>query len=153
MGSDVASDRFSALEPSAKTGVVHRLKTHGCLRVPGPPNLGLSAQLTHVPQSSLAQLAHWPHGLLCGAFPPAFWSAYASDEGQPAGGPPGLAGDCFLAGGGWKVPPAYKGGRFASTIDRGRYFVPGEFHREGSAIWHVQEPRLTRPSTALPRKA
>ena len=59
-----------------------------------------------------------------------------------------------VAGGGWKVHPASKGGgRFASKIDRGRYFVPGEFHREGSAIWHVQEPRLTRPSTALPRKA
>ena len=58
-----------------------------------------------------------------------------------------------VAGGGWKAPLAYKGGRFASKIDRGRYFVPGEFHREGSAIWHVQEPRLTRPSTALPRKA
>ena len=47
---------------------------HGCLRVPGPPNFGLSTQFLHVPHSSRVQLAHVRHAVLRveGAWPAAF---------------------------------------------------------------------------------
>jgi hypothetical protein len=45
-----------------KRGVIvrHRFFSHACLRSPGPPNLGLSAQFWHEPQSSRVHGPHWP---------------------------------------------------------------------------------------------
>ena len=60
-----------------------RLCTHGCLRVPGPPNLGLSRQLMHSPQSSRVQLAHWRHATSRTFFSSA---AAAAEEPPPPDG-------------------------------------------------------------------
>ena len=38
-----------------------RFNMHFCLFVPGPPNLGLSKQFLHLPQSSFLQPVHTPH--------------------------------------------------------------------------------------------
>ena len=45
----------------ATRGWLQSLRTHPCLRWPMPPNLGLSTQFLHVPQSSRRQPSHWPH--------------------------------------------------------------------------------------------
>jgi len=48
---------------STGIGLWHLRWMHGCLRVPGPPNLGLSTQFLHVPQSSsVRHAAHALHG-------------------------------------------------------------------------------------------
>ena len=41
--------------------VRQRFFSQACLRRPGPPNLGLSAQFWHEPQSSRVHGPHWPH--------------------------------------------------------------------------------------------
>ena len=40
------------------------LQMHRCLRLPWPPNLGLSRQLLHLPQSLSVQPSHLPQGTL-----------------------------------------------------------------------------------------
>ena len=45
-------------------GFSHLRRTHNCLRMPSPPNLGLSTQFLHVPQSARRQLAHALHGCI-----------------------------------------------------------------------------------------
>ena len=41
--------------------VRQRFFSQACLRSPGPPNLGLSRQFWHAPQSLRVQGTHWPH--------------------------------------------------------------------------------------------
>eukprot|EP00966_Prymnesium_polylepis_P027174 628504-Prymnesium_polylepis.1 len=40
---------------------MHVRIVHACFRLPGPPNLGLSTQFLHSPQSSALHAAHTPH--------------------------------------------------------------------------------------------
>mmetsp|Transcript_34231 Transcript_34231/g.68158 ORF Transcript_34231/g.68158 Transcript_34231/m.68158 type:complete len:266 (+) Transcript_34231:227-1024(+) len=48
-------------EMSLGVMVRQRFFSHACLRRPGPPNLGLSRQFWHWPQSERVQGPHWPH--------------------------------------------------------------------------------------------
>mmetsp|Transcript_6627 Transcript_6627/g.16264 ORF Transcript_6627/g.16264 Transcript_6627/m.16264 type:complete len:257 (-) Transcript_6627:39-809(-) len=51
----------SSWKLSARLGHRHLRWLHACFFTPGPPNLGLSLQLMHSPQSGLRQFAQVPH--------------------------------------------------------------------------------------------
>jgi hypothetical protein len=75
-------------------GLTHFRWMHGCLRVPGPPNLGLSTQFLHDPQSSeRKQLAHALHGCVLDAgFARGAGGAAGGGVGRPTGAAGGASG-------------------------------------------------------------